>query len=89
MAVRYHMRAKDADETSPERVARILRDAGLTAEDAEAIYALTALCGPAERYVMPPIQREEAIAGAGSNCLPESCKGSCGLGTAPRPARGA
>lgn len=89
MAVRYHMRAKEADETSPEKVARILREAGLTARAAEEIYALTTLCGPAERYVLPPIQREEAIAGGGGGCKPESCKGSCGLGATAAPKRGA
>jgi nitrate reductase beta subunit len=88
MAVRYHMRAQEADETSPERVAKILREAGLSARAAEEIYALTALSGPAERYVMPPIQREEALVGIGSHRAPESCKGSCGLGTAHKPQRG-
>ncbi len=86
MAVRYMMRSREADETSPERVARILREAGLTAEQAEDIYKLTALCGPDERYVMPPIQREEAIAGSG--CSPEVCKGCSGLGSTSPPERG-
>ena len=89
MAVRYFQRAKDVDETSPEAVAKILREAGLTPVEAQDIYELTALCGPAERYVMPPIQREEAIAGAGHSCSPEMCKGSCGLGGTHQPERGA
>jgi nitrate reductase beta subunit len=89
MAVRYFQRSKDADETSSEMVSKILREAGLTPEEADAIYELTALCGPAERYVMPPIQREEAMAGAGGDCAPEMCKGSCGLGPTKPPVRGA
>ena len=89
MAVRYYMRSQDADETTPEMVSKILRDAGINAEQAEDIYKLTALCGPNERYVMPPIQREEAIAGAGGSCSPEACKGSCGLGSTHAPVRGA
>jgi nitrate reductase beta subunit len=89
MAVRYHMRSKSVDETSPARVKEILRKAGITEKEAEDIYRLTALCGPEDRYVMPPIQREEAMAGMGDSGRPESCKGSCGLGATQTPVRGA
>jgi len=64
----------------------VLRHAGLTVDQAEAIYRLTALSDLNERYVMPPIQREEAIEDSG--CPPEYCKGSCGLGCSSAPERG-
>jgi nitrate reductase beta subunit len=86
LAVRYSMRSKEVDDVSPDRVARVLRDAGITAAQAEAIYRLTSLCGPDERYVLPPIQREEAI--EGNDCSVEVCRGQCGLGTTPTPKRG-
>jgi len=89
MAVRHFTRSREIDDGSSERTAQILRKAGLSAEDADAIYRLTALCGPEERYVMPPIQREEAISGCGGDGMPESCKGSCGLGPTSAPRRGA
>ncbi|GMU91064.1 MAG: nitrate reductase subunit beta [Candidatus Hydrogenedentota bacterium] len=90
MAVRYYKRAQEVDDVEPDRVKRVLREAHLTAEDAEAIYALTSLCGPDDRYVLPPIQREEAIDGRDTQgCSPELCKGQCGLGQVQMPRRGA
>ncbi|MCC6697165.1 MAG: nitrate reductase subunit beta [Candidatus Hydrogenedentes bacterium] len=90
MAVRYFKRAQDVDDIDPEQVKRVLREAHLTAEQAETIYTLTALGSLENRYVMPPIQREEAIEGAGGpGCSPELCKGTCGLGAVQPPRRGA
>jgi nitrate reductase beta subunit len=86
MAVRYYKRAEDLDDAAMARAHAVLREAGLSAEDAEAIYQLTTLAPLNERYVMPPIQREVAIDGTG--CSPEACKGRCGLGTTNTPQRG-
>jgi len=51
-----------------------------------AIYAMTALPTVYERFVLPPIQREEAIEGS---CSPELCKGECGIGFVQLARRGA
>ena len=40
----------------------MLAQADCTPEEAEAIYRLTALCTFEERFVIPPMHREEAIA---------------------------
>jgi nitrate reductase beta subunit len=85
LAVRYHRRARDLDDVPAARSRGALRDAGLTAEDAEAIYRLTSLATLEERYVLPPLQREEAMAG---EAMAEECKGSCGFGPTRRPVRG-
>ncbi|MBI2431598.1 MAG: nitrate reductase subunit beta [Candidatus Hydrogenedentes bacterium] len=90
MAVRYYKRAQDVDDVDAAKVQRVLREAHLTPEQAEAIYALTALAPMTERYVMPPIQREEALDGFDMpSCSPEMCKGKCGLGMTQAPQRGA
>jgi nitrate reductase beta subunit len=86
MAVRYFKRAQDVDDVDAAKVHAVLREAGLSEEDAEAIYQMTTLAPMNERYVMPPIQREVNIAGSG--CSPEMCKGSCGLGAISTPERG-
>jgi nitrate reductase beta subunit len=86
MAVRYFKRAQDLDDVSQEKVHAVLREAGLTEQEAEDIYHLTTLAPLNERYMMPPIQREMNIEGSG--CSPESCKGKCGLGTTTAPERG-
>jgi len=85
LAVRYHMRAKDTDDVSPERVKRALREAGITAADADAIYRLTALATLEERYVLPPLQREEALAG---EAMADECRGQCGFGSTQAPQTG-
>jgi nitrate reductase beta subunit len=87
MAVRYFKRAQSVNDVDTDRVEQVLREARLTAEDAENIYALTALAPFDDRYVMPPIQREEAVEATG--CSPDICRGSCGLGETEAPVRGA
>jgi nitrate reductase beta subunit len=39
----------------------MLREAHCTREEADAIYKLTALCTYEERFVIPPMNREQAI----------------------------
>ena len=60
-AVRWYRRSLTVGDVSPEVAARMLREADCTAEEAEAIYRLTALCTFEERFVIPPMHREEAI----------------------------
>ncbi len=86
MAVRYYKRAQDVKDIDPEKVKRVLREAHLTPEDAEAIFHMTAIAPMGERYVIPPLQREEAM--DDGVCSPEMCKGSCGLGATVTPQRG-
>ena len=86
VAVRYARRATELDDVDPERVERVLREAGITAAEADEIYRLTALATLEDRYVLPPLHREEALAGM---CEPEVCRGSCGLGPTEPPKRGA
>lgn len=85
IAVRLHNRGKSVGDVSDEAVSFALRSAGLTPEQADAIYRLTALATVDERYVMPPIQREEAVDGTDS---PEHHKGVAGFGTTRGPKRG-
>jgi nitrate reductase / nitrite oxidoreductase, beta subunit len=87
MAVRYFKRAQDVKDVDADKVKRILREAQLTPEDAEAIYRMTAIAPLQDRYVIPPLQREEAM--DESTCSPEMCKGQCGLGAVTAPVRGA
>ncbi|NLH10376.1 MAG: hypothetical protein GX464_03410 [Holophagae bacterium] len=53
-----------AVEDLPERAVaeRMLREADCSPEEAEAIYRLTSLAALEERFVIPPMHREEAIA---------------------------
>jgi nitrate reductase beta subunit len=92
LAVRYHMRGRDLDDVSPARVKRALREAGLTAADANEIYRLTALATLEERYVLPPLQREEALSaaegGEAGAAMAEQCRGQCGFGPTQTPRRG-
>ena len=86
IAVRLSQRSKNMGDVDIDEVRRALREAELTEEDAEAIYRMTALCDVRDRYVLPPIQREEAIASDGD---PESCKGGCGFSRDQTMKRGA
>ncbi|MGD2114529.1 MAG: nitrate reductase subunit beta [Acidobacteriota bacterium] len=86
LAVRHHMRASRLGEREQEKAAAVLRTAGLTPEDAEAIYRLTALATLEERYVLPPLHREEAVGFEPEAA--ESCRQRCGLGFTRPPERG-
>ncbi|MBK8231219.1 MAG: nitrate reductase subunit beta [Candidatus Eisenbacteria bacterium] len=77
MAVRWYKRWQGVKDLDPDQVQRVLREAAMTPDEAEAIYAMTALPTQYERYVLPPLQREEALEPA---CSPELCKGCTGYG---------
>jgi nitrate reductase beta subunit len=61
MAVRWHRRAETVGDVDRQVVDRMLREADCTAEEADAIYKLTALCTFDDRFVIPPMYREQAI----------------------------
>jgi nitrate reductase / nitrite oxidoreductase, beta subunit len=85
MAVRYYKRSIEMTDLDVVVVSKIMREANLTPSEAEEIYALTALPTTYERFVLPPIQREEALS---ASCSPELCKGECGIGLEQPPGRG-
>ncbi|HYG67806.1 MAG TPA: nitrate reductase subunit beta [Anaeromyxobacteraceae bacterium] len=58
IAVRIHRRAKGVGDVSAEAAAAALAEAGITAQDAEEIYRLTALAPMEERIVIPGFGRE-------------------------------
>jgi nitrate reductase / nitrite oxidoreductase, beta subunit len=60
-AVRWHRRAATAGDVDADLVQRRLAEADCRPEQAEAIYRLTSLSSAAERFVLPPASREEAI----------------------------
>ena len=60
-AVRWHRRAETVGDIDRETADRMLREANTTREEADAIYKLTALCKFEDRFVIPPMHREQAI----------------------------
>jgi nitrate reductase beta subunit len=60
-AVRWYRRSLTVGDVTPEVAERMLAEAGSSAEEAEAIYRLTSLCTFDDRFVIPPMHREEAI----------------------------
>ena len=61
LAVRWHRRAVTVGDVDRATADRFLQEADCTIEEAEAIYELTALCTFEERFVIPPMYREQAI----------------------------
>jgi nitrate reductase beta subunit len=60
-AVRWYRRALTVGDVTAELADRMLREADCSREEAEAIYRLTSLCTFEERFVIPPMHREEAM----------------------------
>ncbi|MEK7257993.1 MAG: nitrate reductase subunit beta, partial [Bacteroidota bacterium] len=60
-AVRIHRRNVTVGDIPAEKAERTLREAGLDAPTADAIYKLTSLAKFDERFVIPPAHREQAI----------------------------
>jgi nitrate reductase beta subunit len=60
-AVRWHRRALTVGDVDRSLADRMLREADCSAEEAEAIYRLTSLCTFDDRFVIPPMHREEAL----------------------------
>ena len=61
-AVRWWRRALTVGDVDRATAERMLREADCSPEEAEAIYRLTSLCTFEDRFVIPPMHREEAIA---------------------------
>jgi nitrate reductase beta subunit len=85
MAVRHYKRSLELGDFDIKLVNKIMREADLSPTQAEEIYSLTTLATPYERFVLPPIQREEAMS---PTCSPEVCKGCEGFGCDEVPHRG-
>jgi nitrate reductase beta subunit len=60
-AVRWHRRAETVGDVTRELADRMLREADCTREVADEIYKLTSLCTFEDRFVIPPMHREQAI----------------------------
>ncbi|MCC7007950.1 MAG: nitrate reductase subunit beta [Acidobacteria bacterium] len=60
-AVRWYRRAVTVGDITMETAERMLREADCTPDEAEAIYRLTSLCTFDDRFVIPPMHREQAI----------------------------
>jgi len=61
LAVRWHRRAETVGDVDRATADKFLREADCSIEEAEAIYKLTSLCTFEDRFVIPPMYREEAI----------------------------
>ncbi len=77
MTVRAVKRAQQLKEELNEPTKKMFRETGLTPEEVEEIYHLTALSTFNERFVIPETRREQAMQ---EMVDPEFCKGNCGLG---------
>ncbi len=60
-AVRTYRRALTVGDVTKEYAENMLHAADSTVEEAEAIYKLTSLCTFDDRFVIPPMHREQAI----------------------------
>ncbi|MBS1807369.1 MAG: nitrate reductase subunit beta [Acidobacteria bacterium] len=86
-AVRLFKRQDTVGDLNPEMVRQALAQVNMTAEEAEQIYRLTSLPTMDDRFVIPPMHREEALQMLREDLWEE--KGVAGLGFREAPARGA
>ncbi|HEY7305958.1 MAG TPA: nitrate reductase subunit beta [Bryobacteraceae bacterium] len=84
-AVRWLRRALTVGDVTAETAARMLREADCSEQEADAIYRLTSLCTFEDRFVIPPMHREEAIEMLED---PQEHKQSAGFGFLSGPRRG-
>jgi nitrate reductase beta subunit len=84
-AVRWYRRALTVGDVDRSTAERMLREADCSSEEAEAIYRLTSLCTFDERFVIPPMHREEAIEMMGD---PREHQQNTGFGFLTGPKRG-
>ena len=85
MAVRLYKRAQEMNHLDHPEVKAALNEAVVTPEQCEAIYRLTSLPTFADRFVIPPMHREYAIALMED---PAMHKGATGVGFHTNPERG-
>ena len=84
IAVRVHMRSKRVGDVPEAEVRKALEHGRTTAEEVEAIFRLTSLPTYQERFVIPPMAREEAIE---RTLDPHTHKQAAGFGRRKAPAR--
>ncbi len=84
MAVRYLRRSETVGDIDETELTEMLAEASCTREEAEAIYRLTSLPTFEERFVIPPMHREEAISALSD---PLEFKGAAGFGFINTPER--
>ena len=84
-AVRWYRRWLTVGDVDEQTALRMLREADCSPEEAEAIYRLTSLCTFDERFVIPPMHREEAIEMLED---PLEHKQAAGFGFLSKPQRG-
>ncbi len=85
IAVRVLKRAQTVGDVSAEDAAAALAKAGITEQQAEAIYHLTSLASYQERFAIPPMGREGAIEAVMD---PLQRKAEAGFGKRQAPQRG-
>ncbi len=86
LAVRHWRRAVTAGDRDLDQVRKLLAEADCSPEQADAIYNLTSIASLDDRFVIPPMHREEAIEMLEE---PLATKGMAGMGFRKRPERGA
>jgi nitrate reductase beta subunit len=86
-AVRLFKRMETVGDMNPEVVKQALAEVGCSEREAEDIYRLTSLPTVDDRYVIPPMHREEAMQMLNDDVLAD--KGEAGFGFRQPPARGA
>jgi nitrate reductase beta subunit len=84
IAVRVYKRAETVGDVTEDEAQEALAVGNLTAEEAEAIFRLTALPSTEERFVVPPLGREMAIEQTED---PYAHKREAGFGTVTAPKR--
>lgn len=84
-AVRWYRRALTVGDVDMETAERMLREADCTAREAQEIYELTSLCTVDQRFVIPPMLREQAIEATKD---PHEQKQNAGFGFLSGPRRG-
>ncbi len=85
-AVRWYRRAVTVGDVDMATAERMLSEADCTPEEAEEIYYLTSLCKHDDRFVFPPMHREEAAEALKGD--PYDHKASVGFGFIDGPKRG-
>ena len=86
LATRMYRRQVTTGDLDEAKVSQVLSEADTNVEEAEAMYRLTALASYEDRFVIPPMHREEALEMLDD---PADTKGFAGLGFRDPPARGA
>ena len=86
MAVRIYRRSKTVGDIDENKVKTVMADTGLTPEEAEGIYYLTALAKFDDRFVIPAAHREQSMEMLE---FTGDTKGSVGFGFKEKVSRGA